>query len=66
MRIDVFLSRLGLGAIAFYCLLSSIYYSSFAELHVDIAALPFPFFISEILLLFCFFISVLCKYDSRT
>ncbi len=65
MRIDVFLSRLGLGAIAFYCLLSSIYYSSFAELHVDIAALPFPFFISEILLLFCFFIFVILLSKDR-
>ncbi len=65
MRTDVILSRIGLAAVAVYCLLCALFYSSFAETHLAIDALPFPVFISEILLFFCFIIFLALVWKGR-
>jgi len=50
---DIWISRIGLGLIFTYCLAVSIFFSWFAQLHIQLSFLPFPIFIGEILLLIC-------------
>lgn len=49
----IWMSRLGLGLIAVYCSLASVFFSSFAEIHIHIGNFPVPVFIGEILLAAC-------------
>jgi hypothetical protein len=51
--IDSWASRLGLGLIFSYCLLASVFAAPFAKLHLALPFLPFPIFISEVLLFIC-------------
>lgn len=53
MKTDIVLSRAGLGLILCYCLIASILFSCFAQLHLTFQFLPFPIFIGEILLFIC-------------
>jgi len=57
---DLYLSRIGLGLIFFYCLAASKFAAYFAQIHVRLGFLPFPIFVGEILLFICllFFLSV--------
>ncbi len=50
---DIWLSRIGLGLIFSYCLVASIYYAYFAQIHLTLSFLSFPVFIGEILLFIC-------------
>jgi len=47
------LSRIGMGLILSYVGLASIFYSSFAEIHLTVPGLPFPVFLGEIVIFIC-------------
>ncbi len=51
--VNVWISRIGLGIIFCYCLLASIFFSYFAQLHLTLCYLPFPVFVGEIVICFC-------------
>jgi len=61
----LWMSRIGLGLIFCYCLLASTLYSSFAEIHLTLRFLPFPVFISEIVLLICFLLLAWVSKDRK-
>lgn len=42
----------GIAGIGVYCLCSAIFYSNFAELHIQLSFLDFPIFVGEILMFF--------------
>lgn len=50
---DLWLSRVGLGLIFCYCLMASIFYSYFAQIHLTLHFFPFPIFVGEVLLFIC-------------
>ncbi len=59
-------SRIGLGLVFGYCLLASIFYSYFAQIHLSLSFLHFPIFIGEIVMGLCvLLLSVACK-DGRS
>jgi len=61
-NIDRSLSRVGLGLIGAYCMLCSIFWASFAQIHLHVHFLPFPIFIGEILLFICLvLLLVICE-----
>jgi O-Antigen ligase len=49
----LWLSRVGLGLIFCYCLLASIFFSYFAQMHLTLSCLPFPIFVGEIVMFIC-------------
>ncbi|MEI8011086.1 MAG: hypothetical protein WCI27_01205 [Candidatus Omnitrophota bacterium] len=53
MNIGLWISRLGLAMIFFYCIGVSFFFSDFAEMHMTFSFLPFPVFIGEIILFSC-------------
>ncbi len=60
---DIWLSRFGLGLIICYCVIASVFYSYFAQLHLTLKFVSVPIFVSEIILFVCLliFISVVIK-----
>jgi len=48
--VQTWLSRIGLVLILSYCLLASIFFSYFAQMHLSLSFLPFPIFIGEIVM----------------
>ena len=66
MRNDInpWLSRIGLGLIFCYCLLASIFFSYFAQIHLSFNFLPFPIFVGEIVMFICIPLLIwVCKDD---
>jgi len=57
--INKYIDFIGLFVIGIFCLLYSIFYSNFAELHINFKFLPFPVFVGEILLAFCLVLLVI-------
>ena len=57
--INKYIDFIGLFVIGIFCLLYSIFYSNFAELHINFKFLPFPIFVGEILLAFCLVLLVI-------
>src|SRR5271163_3017299 len=53
INISVWLARIGLGLIFCYCVLASIFFSFFAQLHLSLCFLPFPIFVGEIVMFIC-------------
>jgi len=49
----IWISRIGLGLIFCYCLLASVLFSYFAQIHLSLGFLPFPVFVGEIVMFIC-------------
>jgi len=58
INMDLWLSRIGLALIFWYCLLASIFFSYFAQKHVTFDFVPFPIFVGEIVMFICFLLLV--------
>jgi O-Antigen ligase len=63
---DLWLSRIGLGLIFCYCLLASIFFAYFAQIHLSVSFLPFPIFVGEVLLFICLLLLVWVCRDGRS
>jgi hypothetical protein len=62
---DIWLSRIGFGLIFCYCLLASIFFSYFAQMHLSLSFLPFPVFVGEILLFICLVLFFCVSRDAK-
>ncbi len=65
INIDLWLSRIGLGLIFFYCLAASKFAAYFAQIHLTLRFLPFPIFIGEILLFICLVLFLSVSRDAK-
>ncbi len=65
INVDLWLGRIGLGLIFCYCLLASILYFYFAQIHLTLSFLPFPIFVGEITMFLCFPLLVWVSRDGR-